>query len=91
MSITTPLRRKQQQGWGETAAAALTVADVTSIHVRPETVRAVVRETVRAYGGPEGVKHELSRRLAGDKREADRTRRTLNWARELLRGVERDA
>lgn len=66
------------------AAAALTVADVTSIHLQPHTVRAVVAESLRAHGGPDGVRTELERRLA---MAPEHTTRTLDWARRTLASV----
>lgn len=84
LTLPTPFRRRRASGWREADAAALAVADVTSIHLQSHTVRAVVDETQRAYGGPEGVQAELSRRLAATPREAERTARTLDWARRAL-------
>lgn len=86
MSLTLPtlLRRRHPSGWCEADAAALAVADVTSIHRQPHTIRAVVAETQRAHGGPEGVQAELSRRLAGTDREARQVARRLDWARRTL-------
>lgn len=79
--ITFPWRRRRAASWRETEAAALAVADVTAIHIKHSTVRAVVTETLRVYGGPEGVRAELDRRLATGGRQAART---LDWARRIV-------
>lgn len=85
MSITLPrLRRREPHGWRENDAAALAVADLTCIHMQPEAIRRAGARAYRAYGGPNGVTAELSRRLAGPPREAQRTARTLDWARRVL-------
>lgn len=87
MSLTLPtLRRRGPSGWSETGAAALAVADVTSIHVTPQTLRAVIAETTRRHGGQHGVRAELDRRLADDPRH---TQRTLDWARRTLGAAQR--
>lgn len=82
MSITipTPWRRRSPQ-CPETDAAALAVADVTSLHVTARVVRAVVDETLSRYGGPEGVRTELDRRQA---EAPEYTTRTLAWARSTM-------
>lgn len=91
MSLTLPTfrrRRRHPSGWSETDAAALAVADLTSIHLQPEAVRDAAARAQRAHGGPDGVRAELSRRLAGNPREAARTARTLQWARRVLSETE---
>lgn len=87
MSLTLPALRRRREpagGWRETEAAALAVADLASIHLQPAAIRTAVERAYRAHGGPEGVTAELSRRLAGPPREAQRTAATLEWARRVL-------
>lgn len=87
MSLTLPTLRRRREptgGWRESEAAALAVADLTSIHLQPEVIRTAIERAYRAHGGPEGVTAELSRRLAGPEREARRTAATLEWARRVL-------
>lgn len=88
MSLTIPTPRirgrRPPGGWSETDAVALTVAGVTSIHLQPATVRAVVTESLHRHGGLEGVLAELARQLADS---PVRTARTLDWARRTVATV----
>lgn len=87
ITIPTPWRRRTPQ-CPDTDAVALAVADVTSLHLTAPAVRAVVDETLRRYGGPEGVRVELDRRLA---ETPERTTRTLAWARRTIASVQLEA
>lgn len=79
---------RRPSGWREADACALAVADVPSVHVRPDSVRAAVTRARARYGGPEGVRQELSARLAGDPRQSAHAAATLEWARRTVREVD---
>lgn len=87
MSLTPPRRRTAALTGKDrrAAAAALAVADLTSLRLTRHAVDAAVRDARHRHGGPHGVAAELAHR---EHRDPRRTAQMLAWAEDVLTRID---